>query len=231
MHFALFSEAYQEFVRCLELCTVPGSKLPLAWAEHFNRCSTDPRMKSAFKMFLYMDIKMRQQLFDKPFSPDTRSTEYSDAWLLADREVNEERIADMNKMSGHSRRTSNRTSYRYQPYATAGPSDPAGSRNSGGYGQPPFRSKAEHHARPKPCLKCGLSNSHISIQCTSTSLHGHPDHKTSVSAKDKKTTTQTPRPYASSSTSPEHALLPPRDTPLTISPLFLDGYPRAGPIP
>ncbi|KAF8487969.1 hypothetical protein JB92DRAFT_3130275 [Gautieria morchelliformis] len=42
LDFALFSEAYHNFIRCLELCMAPGSKLPLAWADHFNRCSTDP---------------------------------------------------------------------------------------------------------------------------------------------------------------------------------------------
>ncbi|KAF8513615.1 hypothetical protein JB92DRAFT_3116222 [Gautieria morchelliformis] len=56
LDFALFSKAYHNFIRCLKLCMAPGSKLPLTWADHFNHCSTDPRMKSAFKTFLYMDM-------------------------------------------------------------------------------------------------------------------------------------------------------------------------------
>jgi len=45
---------------------LPGSLLPQAWDAHFLGASQDPRFTGDWRIFLYMDIKMWQQLINSP---------------------------------------------------------------------------------------------------------------------------------------------------------------------
>ena len=95
LSYVQFTEAYYNFLRCMELLTKPGSTLLMAWEEHFTRSTQDPHMKLNFKVFLHMDIGMRQQLVDNPFAPDIESSQYKAAFAAAHREVNEAKVMDI----------------------------------------------------------------------------------------------------------------------------------------
>src|SRR5882724_40122 len=67
----------------MEMCMPPSSLLPRAWDAHFLGASQDPRFMAEWKIFLYMDIKMRQQLVNSPFTPVPGSPLYRDGYDIA----------------------------------------------------------------------------------------------------------------------------------------------------
>ena len=194
-----FTQAYQNFIRCMEECMEPGSTLPDAWAEHFNRCLQDPRMAADFKVYLYMDIKMRQQLVKIPFAPIVGSQKYIDAFALAEREVNEEKMTEMvesavrNRLGSNYRPNAPKESHRYHPYhgGTSSGTDSfrASGSTAGNTGNTPsdsFRGRTSRDYKPRICLRCGVMDSHISLQCDASSMHKHSDRKPNISVKDRK---------------------------------------------
>jgi hypothetical protein len=81
-----YSQAYHNFLCCMELCMPPGSMLPQAWDHHFLGASQDQHFTN-FRIFILMDIRMRQQLVDKPFKHEPSSNLYRDAYKLASAKV------------------------------------------------------------------------------------------------------------------------------------------------
>jgi len=53
----------------MEMLMLPGLLLPHTWDAHFLGASQDPRFMEEWKIFLYIDIKMFQQLINSPFMP------------------------------------------------------------------------------------------------------------------------------------------------------------------
>src|SRR5882724_10525474 len=80
LNFTLYAQAYHNFLKCTEMCMPPGSLLPRAWDAHFLGASQDPRFMAEWKIFLYMDIKMCQQLVNSPFVPVPGSPLYRDGY-------------------------------------------------------------------------------------------------------------------------------------------------------
>jgi hypothetical protein len=91
--FTQFNQAYHNFLRCLDLCCEPGSGIVEEWKDHFERTVRDPNMEDKFKVYLYMDILMRQQLMVQPFIPDMLSNEYSKCYARAHRDITDEHTA------------------------------------------------------------------------------------------------------------------------------------------
>lgn len=197
-----FIQAYQNFIRCMKACMKPGSTLPDAWADHFSRSFRDPRMIANFKSYLYMDIKMRQQLVDTLFAPIVGSRQYMDAFALAQWEVNEEKMADLarvvsvvkNKLASRFGTHTPRDNLRYHPYHaganSGGNNFQAGGSSSNDVGSgsaESFRGKAPtRNPRPRICLRCGITDGHISLQCGAAAMHKHQDRKPNISVRDKK---------------------------------------------
>src|SRR5882724_8106013 len=83
LNFTLYAQAYHNFLKCMEMCMPPSSLLPWAWDAHFLGASQDPRFIAEWKIFLYMDIKMCQQLVNSPFAPAPVSPFYCDGYHIA----------------------------------------------------------------------------------------------------------------------------------------------------
>jgi hypothetical protein len=60
--FMQFNQAYHNFLKCLDLCCEPGSGIMEGWKDHFECTVCNLNMEDKFKVYLYMDILMRQQL-------------------------------------------------------------------------------------------------------------------------------------------------------------------------
>lgn len=199
LNFTQFTEAYHNFLRCMELSTKPGSTLAMAWEDHFTRATQDPQMKMDFKVFLHMDIAMRQQLVDNPFSPVIGSEQYRAGFATPHQEVNDARVKELvdsvkaELAVARMQPNSNKDS-RYHPYSAtygngAGSSRPGNSfpmRYNEVESSNSFRGKNTRDAKPRICLKCGATDSHISLQCNATTLYRHADRKTNISVKDKR---------------------------------------------
>jgi hypothetical protein len=149
-------------------------------------------MEEKFKIYLYMDIMMRQQLMVQPFIPDTQSKEYNECYAMAHRDITDEHTAELveSKIAAvRSSLPSNRDN-RYQPYYPSSSTAYNGYRTGAGHnsntGNHPFRNKEGQSAGPRLCLRCGSKESHISINCDAKHIHNHPDRKTNVSIKDKR---------------------------------------------
>jgi len=60
----------------MEIYMLPSLLLPSVWDAHFFGVSKDPRFMADWKVFLYMDLKMCQQLININFTPETGSPLY-----------------------------------------------------------------------------------------------------------------------------------------------------------
>src|SRR5882724_547538 len=83
LNFTLYAQAYHNFFICMEMCMPPGLLLLCVWDAHFLGVSKDPRFTAEWNIFLYMDIKMCQQLVNAPFSPEPGSPLYQDGYNIA----------------------------------------------------------------------------------------------------------------------------------------------------
>ena len=52
LNFTLYAQAYHNFLKCMEICMLPGLLLPWAWDTHFLGVSQDPRFTAEWKIFL-----------------------------------------------------------------------------------------------------------------------------------------------------------------------------------
>ena len=84
-------------------------------------------------------------------------------------------------------------SHRYHPYhgGTSSGTDSfrASGSMAGNTGNTPsdsFRGRTSRDYKPRICLRCGVTDSHISLQCDASSMHKHSDRKPNISVKDRK---------------------------------------------
>ena len=76
LDYTLYLQAYHNFLKFIEACMLPGSLLPRAWDAHFLGMSQDPHFTAEWRIFLYMDIKMCQQLVNNPLALEMGSPLY-----------------------------------------------------------------------------------------------------------------------------------------------------------
>jgi hypothetical protein len=190
--FTQFNQAYHNFLQCLELCCEPGSGILEGWKDHFERTVRDPNMEEKFKIYLYMDILMRQQLMVQPFIPDVLSKEYNECYAMAHRDINDEHTAELveTKIAASRSSYSSNRDHRYQPYNPTSSTNPSGFRSAlgtgSGGGNYSFRNKDNQFSSTRLCLRCGSKDSHISTNCDAKHIHNHPDRKTNVSVRDRR---------------------------------------------
>ena len=83
LNYTLYSQAYHNFLKCMETCIPPGSLLPWEWDTYFLGSLKGPWFMAEWWVFPYMDIKMRQQLVNSPFTPETGSPLYWDGYNIS----------------------------------------------------------------------------------------------------------------------------------------------------
>jgi hypothetical protein len=189
-----YSQAYHNFLRCMEVCMPPGSTLPQAWDQHFVGASQDPRMTADFRVFVLLDIRMRQQLVDKPFKPEPSSAIYRDAYDLAAARISQEdkeaqwAVIRQHTSGGPSRPPPHRRERSFSPYP-----DPVVHRNGASpstfSNSQPFRPGGGLRGTGRPpqiCLKCGQRDSHYASGCPAQHSFYKADRRPVVSAQGRK---------------------------------------------
>ena len=162
LNFTLYAQAYHNFLKCMEMCMPPGL-LPRAWDAYFLGASQVPRLMAEWKIFLYMDIKMCQQLVNSPFALVPGSPLYQDGYDIVVTQLccEEERaiLLAIRQQDGRGGRwvASSKQERGYAPYPDARPNRQPSSA-SGSHGDL-FRSSSSSRA-PNICLRCGKPDSH-----------------------------------------------------------------------
>jgi len=190
LNFTLYAQAYHNFFICMEMCMPPGLLLLCVWDAHFLGVSKDPRFTAEWNIFLYMDIKMCQQLVNAPFSPEPGSPLYQDGYNIAVTQfLWEEECATWSAIrqrdgGGSGRVFSSKQERVYAPYLDAHPDrqhSTSSSYNIGSHGDS-FRSGSLTHT-PKICLQCGKPDSHYASDCDLTGIASHPEQHTIFTCK------------------------------------------------
>ena len=138
-------------------------------------------------IFLYMDIKMCQQLINNPFALEPGSPLYQDGYNIAVTQfLWEEECATWSAIrqrdgGGSGRVFSSKQERVYAPYPDTCPDrqhNTSSSYNIGSHGDS-FRSGSLTHT-PKICLQCGKPDSHYASDCDATGIASHPKWHTLV---------------------------------------------------